>query len=370
MRPYQDIVRAWAAEQPLDDITPEQRRAIALIAAGAASEEQLARAGAGFVRGIKASLPHQMRGVVADVEKVAEKANTLRFKFSDETPDRMGDIIRQAGWNLDNYRKNAVILWGHARSDDADADEPIGRATRLWVEDKALWGEIEFAVEQSERAARKYRLAAAGYVKANSVGFRGGKTISPDSDEDRQALGLGRYGVVFESGHELLEDSLCAIPANPNALQASVKSGAITEADADELRAQRTERDWERYLKRRARSSVAVPPLTYTITTETTSGLPSGSYPWAISIRDAVQAARDDRLERALEALAPLVNLAPALTELAHAVKAHAHATTDLGGCITAPRQVAQASAPATNAPALLTTETIKSIVKDALAAR
>lgn len=324
MRPYQDIVRAWAAEQPLEDLSAEQRRAIGLIAAGAASEDQLAVVGAEFARGIKGTLPHQTRGIVADVVKVADRPNTLRFKFSDETPDRMGDIIRQAGWNLDNYRKNPQIMWGHGRSDDADADEPIGKATQVWIADKALWGDIQFAVEESERAARKYRLAVDGYIRANSVGFRSGKVYSPESDEERRALGLGRFGVVFESGHELLENSLCAIPANPNALQASVKSGAITEADADELHAQRTERDWERYLKRRSRSVVSMSALNRT------------------------DAPTDDRLARALEsiaetqrALAPLVQLAPALTALAHCI-------TDLEGCLSAPRQVAQAPAPAT----------------------
>lgn len=337
MRPYQDIVRAWAADQPLEDLSAEQRRAIGLIAAGAASDDQLAIVGASFARGIKASLPHQVRGIVADATKVAEKPYTLRFKFSDETVDRMGDIIRQDGWNLENYRRNAVILWGHARSDDADADEPIGRAERVWVENKALWGDIQFAAEESERAARKYRLAAAGYVKANSVGFRGGKIHSPESDEERATLGLGRYGVVFESGHELLEDSLCAVPANPSALQASVKSGALTEGDADELHAQRTERDWERYLKRRARSFVSL----------SSSGVTpdKAADDRHAELLDVIRANT-----RAMEALAPLAQLAPALT-------AFAHATTDLGGCLSAPRQVAPATAPATKAPALTADE-------------
>lgn len=347
MRPYQDIVRAWAAEQSLEDLSPEQRRAIGLIAAGAASEDQLAAVGAEFARGIKSALPHQTRGVVADVVKVAERPNTLRFKFSDETPDRMGDIIRQDGWNFTNYgfraigggrfeptgKGNPVVLWGHARSDDADADEPIARTVALSVIERATWGDMEFAVEESERAGRKYRLGAAGYIRANSVGFRAGKVYEPESDDERRTLGLGRFGVVFESGHELLENSLCAIPANPSALQASVKSGAITEADADELHAQRTERDWERYLKRRARSVVSM------------------------SVPERTDAPTDDRLARALEsiaetqrALAPLVQLAPALTALAHCI-------TDLEGCLSAPRQVAQAPAPATKTPALTADE-------------
>lgn len=328
MRPFQDLVRAWAADQQLEDLSPEQRRLIGLIASGTATDEQLASAGAEFVGGIKSHLPHEVRDTGAFVAKAAQE-NVLTWKYSDDKPDRMGDIIRQDGWELANYKRNPVILWGHAHGFDSVADEPIGRSLELRVDKGALYGDILFDVED-ERAARIFRKARAGFVQAGSVGFRPLKTSHVSDDAERTKLGLGRFGVIFDKA-ELLEFSLCAIPANPNALQQAVKSGAITAKDADEVHAQRTEKDWERYEKRRARSTVS-------LSTPARADCPA---PLA-----------DDRISRALDALAeaqralaPLVQLAPALTALAHSI-------TDLGGCLSAPRQVAQAPAPATKAPA------------------
>lgn len=334
MKPYQDIVRAWAAGEPLEGLTPEQQRAVGLIASGTATDAQLAAAGSEFVVGIKAHLGFSMRDSGALSVKADEsRANVLRWKYSDEKPDRMGDIIRQDGWDLANYKRNPVILWGHAHGFDAVADEPIGKSLDVWVEGKALYGDILFDVED-ERSARIYRKAKAGFVGAGSVGFRPLETKYISDESERTKLGLGRFGVLFTRA-ELLEFSLCAIPANPNALQQAVKSGTITAKDAEELEAARTERDWERYMKKRARASVSVPAMPKELEAP------------------ALRAVEDDRISRALEsiaetqrALAPLVQLAPALSALAHSI-------TDLGGCLSAPRQVAPASpGPATKAPA------------------
>ena len=37
----------------------------------------------------------------------------MRFVASDESVDRYGDIIRASGWQLDNFRKNPVLLFAH-----------------------------------------------------------------------------------------------------------------------------------------------------------------------------------------------------------------------------------------------------------------
>ena len=52
---------------------------------------------------------------------------TYLFTGSDETIDRDGEIIKVDGWQLANYKKNPVILWGHNHSIPA-----IGKAERVY----------------------------------------------------------------------------------------------------------------------------------------------------------------------------------------------------------------------------------------------
>ncbi len=60
-------------------------------------------------------------------EPVDEGNRVIRFVASDETPDRVGDIIKVSGWNLTNYKKNPVVLWGH----DQANTPPIGKAVNV-----------------------------------------------------------------------------------------------------------------------------------------------------------------------------------------------------------------------------------------------
>src|SRR4029077_8971120 len=70
----------------------------------------------------------------------AGKLDGTEFILSDETPDRMGDIIESAGWDLKQFKKNPIALFGHK------ADFPIG----LWrnvatTKDGELRGHLELA---------------------------------------------------------------------------------------------------------------------------------------------------------------------------------------------------------------------------------
>jgi HK97 family phage prohead protease len=130
----------------------------------------------------------------------------VRFVFSDATLDRVGDVIDPAGWVLDDYRRNPVVLWAH----DSLAP-PIGRTVNLFVDDGRLLGDIEFAKpEVYDFADTIFRMVCAGYISAGSVGFLPiDYAFSQDKDRD--------FGVDFKR-QELLEFSICPVPANPNAL--------------------------------------------------------------------------------------------------------------------------------------------------------
>lgn len=359
MRPYQDIVRAWAADQALDDISPEQRRAIGLIAAGGDSDREFEAAGADFVLGIKGTDLFRRAEFSGGLVKAHDDSPVLSWLFSENKVDRAKDVILQDGWDFANYgfkalgggrfeptgKGNPVVLWGHAHGINHMADVPIARTIGLRVENGIRTvGDHEYAVNEYDFSATIYRLAKNKFIHSNSVGFRP-TALKELTDEEREAYGVGKYGRVFAQ-QELLEDSLCAVPCLPSALQNAVKSNVLLSKDADFMVAitDPTEREWEKYLKRRARSFVS---LSASTTAEPDLGsVIQGNTLMLAEVRDLLR-----------ETIAELRAGASTRTALAQSITAHAHATTDLGGCLSAPRQVAQATAPATKAPALTAEE-------------
>lgn len=131
----------------------------------------------------------------------------IRFVASDESMNRYGQIVRLSGWELENYRKNPVLLWQH-NSDDL----PIGRVA-IGVIGNQLIADAEFATEDLNPFAEKvYQMAKAGFINAVSVGFMplDGKPILSDK---------GEYEGDEFTKQELLELSVVNVPANADALR-------------------------------------------------------------------------------------------------------------------------------------------------------
>lgn len=193
-----------------------------LVAAGRATAADMTELGADCVAAIKTNpeLP-QYRVKASEPISINTDRRTISYLVSDETVDRMGDIIRVKGWDLENYRKNPVILWSH----DGKSVPPIGRANnvrRRYGPDR-LTADIEFApAEAHEFADTIYQLASRGFIRATSVGFLPTETEEVN-EKQREALGVGPYGQIFSSA-ELMEISVVAVPANPSALQDGVKA--------------------------------------------------------------------------------------------------------------------------------------------------
>jgi HK97 family phage prohead protease/HK97 family phage major capsid protein len=135
----------------------------------------------------------------------AAEVSGMEFVMSDETSDRMSDVIMSDGWDLEAFQKNPIALFGHR------SDFPIGKWKNLRVENKQLRGHLEMAPEgTSQRIDEIRRLIDAGILKAVSVGFRP-KEYEPLDKENPFS------GYKFTK-QELVETSLVSVPANPNAL--------------------------------------------------------------------------------------------------------------------------------------------------------
>ena len=151
--------------------------------------------------------------VLTKAEDLPER--TIRIIASTEAQDRMGDKILAGGWELRNYDKNPVILWGHDHY-----SPPIARASKTWVEDKQLmqdWNFPKAVGEKYELSDTIYTLYQESMLSSASVGFAPLAWQTDFSDEEREELGLGEDGWLFTK-QELMEVSAVSVPANQEAL--------------------------------------------------------------------------------------------------------------------------------------------------------
>jgi len=154
----------------------------------------------------------------------------LDFVGSDETVDRAGDIIRVDGWQLDEFKRNPIILENHDYLGLA-----VGQALEVKAEKQDGKPVLRFSIlfadaETYPRADHVFRLYAGGYMRATSVGFipLGEEEVD---DAKRAELGMPPHGRVFNR-QTLLELSMVTVPANPNAVREAYAAKALTAQEA------------------------------------------------------------------------------------------------------------------------------------------
>lgn len=159
----------------------------------------------------------------------SEAVQGMEFVLSDESVDRMGDIISADGWDLESFKKNPIALWGHR------SDMPIGTWDNVRVQDKTLRGKLTLAPKGTLPRIDELRaLIEAGILRAVSVGFR---NIESEPIDHKDPFGGRRF-----IKQELVECSLVSIPANANAV-ATAKSLNISPRTIDFVFAKNGKRD-------------------------------------------------------------------------------------------------------------------------------
>ncbi len=159
------------------------------------------------------------------IQKAARSAEGLEFVLSDESVDRVGDVILAEGWQLANFKRNPIALFGH------DQSTPIGMWENLRVEGAKLMGTLKLAAQgTSQRIDEIVSLIEQGILKAVSVGFK------PIDSEPMTGGGV-RY-----KRQELLETSVVSVPANPAAL-AVAKSMHLSAETIAEVFGEQAEKD-------------------------------------------------------------------------------------------------------------------------------
>ena len=165
-------------------------------------------------------------------KQTASEDNSFPWVFSTNDCDRFDERVDPKGWELERYLENPVVLWAHCHSIPA-----IGIADRLTATDK-LAGRIRFnAKEIDEFGWSIGERVKAGVIRAGSVGM----LVKEIEWIDHKKNPEEPCDLIIRK-QELLEFSICNVPANPFALQTDWLG---VSGDAENSTASKTIKDFQ-----------------------------------------------------------------------------------------------------------------------------
>jgi HK97 family phage prohead protease len=155
-----------------------------------------------------------LQRVAGDVELIASvpfsamNNEGIPWTLSTFDLDRFSERIDPAGWDYKRYLENPVIEWAHRYDIPA-----IGKAEHIYTDEKGLHGSIVFNAKEYDPFGWAIgERVKNGIIRAGSVGFRVIEIEIPSKEEGKDGTTL-----IFRK-QELLEFSICNVPANPFAL--------------------------------------------------------------------------------------------------------------------------------------------------------
>jgi HK97 family phage prohead protease len=163
--------------------------------------------------------------VSADVELIAsvpfhlttetEAEKGYSWTLSTYDLDRFGERIDPQGWDFKKYLANPIVEWAHRYDIPA-----IGKIDGLAIDDSGLHGVVYFNDKDYDAFGWSIgQRVKAGVIRAGSVGFRVIEIEIPSKEDSKDGTSL-----IFRK-QELLEFSICNVPANPFALAKSNETG-------------------------------------------------------------------------------------------------------------------------------------------------
>jgi len=176
--------------------------------------------------------------VSGDVELIAsvpflltaadESVSAYPWTLSTFDLDRYGERIDPQGWEFKRFMENPVVEWAHRYDIPA-----IGKIEKLTVDEQGLHGLVFFNDKSFDQFGWSIgQRVKAGVIRAGSVGFRVIEIEIPAMEARTDGTSL-----IFRK-QELLEFSICNVPANPFALTKNIETQkAVT---AQELNCSRT----------------------------------------------------------------------------------------------------------------------------------
>ena len=155
--------------------------------------------------------------VMVFAEGVITKDNTEKegypWVLSTFDLDRFGERIDPQGWDFKRYMNNPVVEWSHRYDIPA-----IGKIDGLTVDGDGLHGLVYFNDKSYDAFGWSIgQRVKAGVIRAGSVGFRVIEIEIPSKEDGKDGTCL-----IFRK-QELLEFSICNVPANPFALAKNIE---------------------------------------------------------------------------------------------------------------------------------------------------
>ena len=165
-----------------------------------------------------------LQKVAGDVELIAsvpfclaadvEAGQGMPWTLSTFDLDRFGERIDPQGWDFKRYMVNPVVEWAHRYDIPA-----IGKIEGLTIDDDGLHGLVCFNDKSFDPFGWSIgQRVKAGVIRAGSVGFRVIEIEIPDKATAQDGTSL-----IFRK-QELLEFSICNVPANPFALAKNIEA--------------------------------------------------------------------------------------------------------------------------------------------------
>ena len=149
------------------------------------------------------------------------ESNGFAWTLSTFDLDRFGERVDPHGWDFKRYLQNPVVEWAHRYDIPA-----IGKMDNLTIDDNGLHGVVYFNDKSFDPFAWSIEQRVKnGVIRAGSVGFRVIEIEIPDRKTQEEGTFL-----IFRK-QELLEFSICNVPANPFAL--AKNESAKTEVKQD-----------------------------------------------------------------------------------------------------------------------------------------
>ena len=128
--------------------------------------------------------------------------------------DRYGERIDPQGWDIKQFLNNPVVEWSHNYLIPA-----IGKIEGLAFDESGLHGLVIFNSKEYDPFAWGIeQRVRAGVIRAGSVGFRIKEIEIPSKEDSKDGTTL-----IFRK-QELVEFSICNVPANPFALAKTIEA--------------------------------------------------------------------------------------------------------------------------------------------------
>lgn len=159
-------------------------------------------------------------GITIKSGSLDEKRRSVRVIASTAAIDSYDEIVEQS-WQLERYKQNPVVLYGHNRvgflglGGDPEKTLPVGYASDVSVVNGQLEATLNFVDEAANPMAVKvWEQFKQGGMRAVSVGFYP-NTVREEKRDDKDIYVL--------ADNELFEISAVPIPANPEAVALSAE---------------------------------------------------------------------------------------------------------------------------------------------------